>query len=222
MVTDRPPHWPMLCEPSDKARLEAENAVEQVDYITSLVVGDYSVRHIRESHILQLQQLAVARIYPCGGTYRNARDETEISDSEHKVAHAADVRNLVTELVDWVNRERDSGRHEIECAAYALWRLNWIHPFRGGNGRTARMIAYMIICMGLGHMIPGIPTIPAMIYTQRDRYVEELRAIDADLRQQVAKGVDDPAPNFEGMVAFLQPMVESQVEAGVREGEAAP
>jgi hypothetical protein len=46
----------MLCEPGDKARLEAENAVEQVDYITSLVVGDYSVRHIRESHILQLQR----------------------------------------------------------------------------------------------------------------------------------------------------------------------
>lgn len=212
----------MLCEPGDKARLEAENAVEQVDYITSLVVGDYSVRHIRESHILQLQRLAVARIYPCGGTYRDARDETEISDSEHKVAHAADVRNLVTELVDWVNCERDSGRHEIECAAYALWRLNWIHPFRGGNGRTARMIAYMIICMGLGHMIPGTPTIPAMIYAQRDRYVDELRAIDADLREQVAKGVDDPAPNFRGMVAFLQPMVESQGEAGVREGEAAP
>jgi hypothetical protein len=61
-----------------------------------------------------------------------------------------------------------------------------------------------------------------MIYAQRDRYVEELRAIDADLREQVAKGVDDPAPNFRGMVAFLQPMVESQVEAGVREGEAAP
>jgi hypothetical protein len=29
-----------------------------------------------------------------------------------------------------------------ELAAYGLWRLNWIHPFVEGNGRTARAVCY--------------------------------------------------------------------------------
>jgi fido (protein-threonine AMPylation protein) len=31
---------------------------------------------------------------------------------------------------------RDMATFGVERAAYALWRLNWIHPFAGGNGRT--------------------------------------------------------------------------------------
>jgi hypothetical protein len=31
----------------------------------------------------------------------------------------------------------------LELAAFALWRLNWIHPFTDGNGRTARALSYL-------------------------------------------------------------------------------
>jgi hypothetical protein len=31
----------------------------------------------------------------------------------------------------------------IHLAAYLMWRLNWIHPFADGNGRTARMTSYV-------------------------------------------------------------------------------
>ncbi|MFX9016038.1 Fic family protein, partial [Acinetobacter baumannii] len=26
----------------------------------------------------------------------------------------------------------------LDATAFALWRINWIHPFKNGNGRTAR------------------------------------------------------------------------------------
>jgi Fic family protein len=118
-----------------------------------------------------------------------------------------------------VNRERARGRHEIECAAYALWRINWIHPFRGGNGRTSRMVAYLIICMALGHMLPGTPSIPFQIYEQRDEYLDSLRAVDASAR--ALRESDDEAREVDvsAMVAFLQPMVERQIEAGVTAAE---
>jgi fido (protein-threonine AMPylation protein) len=33
----------------------------------------------------------------------------------------------------------------VHLAAYALWRLGWIHPFHDGNGRTARALAYAVL-----------------------------------------------------------------------------
>ena len=26
----------------------------------------------------------------------------------------------------------------LDTASFALWRINWVHPFKNGNGRTAR------------------------------------------------------------------------------------
>ncbi|MEJ7597785.1 MAG: Fic family protein [Kofleriaceae bacterium] len=211
---------PLLCSAEEKASLEAVNADLQTDYITSLVVGERSVRELRESHVLQLQALAVQGIYGCGGTYRTARDKIKISDSEHQPAHAADVRNFVTELVDRINADRARGVHEIDCAAYALWRLNWIHPFRGGNGRTSRMIAYLIISMALGNMLPGRPSFPELIADRRDEYIETLRKVDRTLRDRLFDQENlDPQADLSAMVAFLSPLVEAQTEAGVLEGE---
>ena len=45
--------------------------------------------------------------------------------------------------------------HPTGLAAYALWRLNWIHPFVEGNGRTARAACYYLICMKAGRLLPG-------------------------------------------------------------------
>jgi hypothetical protein len=50
----------LLCPPDEKAEREAANGVEQLDYLTDLVVGDRAITQIRESHLLDLQKLAVA------------------------------------------------------------------------------------------------------------------------------------------------------------------
>ena len=33
----------------------------------------------------------------------------------------------------------------IHFGAYLMWRVNWVHPFFGGNGRTSRAVAYMVM-----------------------------------------------------------------------------
>lgn len=62
---------PLLCRPEEKARRENENAVDQLDLISQLVT-EYQITELRESHVLELQKLAIQNIYPCGGTYRDA------------------------------------------------------------------------------------------------------------------------------------------------------
>jgi Fic family protein len=66
----------------------------------------------------------------------------------------------------------------IHLTAYVLWRLNWIHPFTDGNGRTARAVAYMLLCIRLGYRLPGTKTIPELIAVDKDPYYGALEAAD--------------------------------------------
>lgn len=205
----------MLCPRSEKAQRETANGVQQLDYLTHLVT-ELKISDVRESHVLQLQQLAVEGIYPCGGSYRDARTTIRISDSEHVPPVAAFVPMHVQEMLEWVNDRR---RPALERAAYALWRLNWIHPFRGGNGRTSRCIAYLILCMDLGIMMPGLPTLPTLIYEKRDEYVAALRAADASVRvtaeqdEQAQERATDPDVSM--LSAYLKDLVLQQLANAV-------
>lgn len=199
----------LLCAPHEKAEREAANGVEQIDFLTDLVVHRRQ-RHLRESHVLALQSLAVQGIYPCGGTYRDARTVISIEGSLHRPPEAALVTMLVREMIDKVNAEAGTVA-ALERAAYVLWRLNWIHPFRGGNGRTSRAVAYQIICMDLGAMVPGTPSLPPLILENRLAYVEALRAVDASVRFD-----PDRDPDLTPMTAYVQDLVIRQMASAIR------
>lgn len=81
------------------------------------------------------------------------------------------------------------------------------------------MIAYLIVSMGLGHMLPGTPSLPALIYERRNNYIEALRAVDTSLKAQVDAAVDDAPPDCSPIVEFLQPLIEFQMEMGMKSVE---
>lgn len=208
MTAEEPETGPLLCDPHDKARLEARNGVEQLDYITSLL--DRGVDDLRESHILELQQIAVHDVYPCAGRYRDARKNVVIQNSGHELPEAAFVATHVRDAVDWVNTSRGT-RSALERAAYALWRFNWIHPFAGGNGRTSRAVAYLIVCLDAKLMLPGVPSMPTLIYERRDDYITALRAADRSL----LGAPEDAEPDISVMTAFMQDMLTRQLASAI-------
>lgn len=69
-------------------------------------------------------------------------------------------------------------RSAVHLASYVLWRLNWIHPFVDGNGRTARALSYLILCIRLGYQLPGTNTIPDQISNNKNPYYHALEAAD--------------------------------------------
>lgn len=198
----------LLCPPHEKAEREAANGVDQIDFLTDLVVHRRQ-KELRESHVLALQAMAVQGIYPCGGTYRDARTTISIEGSPHRPPEAALVTLLVRELVDTVNRDAGTVA-TFDRAAYVLWRLNWIHPFRGGNGRTSRAVAYQIICMDLGAMVPGTPSLPTLILENRHAYLEALRSVDASVRSH-----PDKDPDLTAMKGYVQELVIRQMASAV-------
>ena len=68
--------------------------------------------------------------------------------------------------------------HPTMLPAYALWRLNWIHPFVEGNGRTARAACYYLLCLKQGRLLPGKKIVPERIREDRKPYYDALRAAD--------------------------------------------
>ena len=196
---------PLLCDPSAKAQLENENAVDQIDLISHLVV-DYEVSELRDSHVRELHKLAVHGIYACGGRYRSASDHVVITNSEHVVPEPALVESHVQEALSWVN---ESKRPPLDRAAFILWRFNWIHPFRGGNGRTSRALAYLIVCMAEKTMLPGEPVMPDLIYTRRDEYIRVLRQVDASARE------NPDNPDFSPMSTFLREILTTQLASAL-------
>jgi Fic family protein len=71
-------------------------------------------------------------------------------------------------------------------AAFVLWRLNWIHPFTDGNGRTSRAASYLVLCCRIGWVLPGKRTIPDQIAENKLPYYQALEeADDAERSGQV-------------------------------------
>jgi len=60
----------------------------------------------------------------------------------------------------------------------ALWRLNWIHPFIEGNGRTARAACYYLLCVKHGAILPGRKIVPERIRENREPYYAALKSAD--------------------------------------------
>ncbi|MGC9420356.1 MAG: Fic family protein, partial [Rhodovulum sp.] len=74
------------------------------------------------------------------------------------------------------NWERRTGVH---LASFVMWRLNWIHPFTDGNGRTSRAVSYVVLCVKEGVLLPGTKTIPEQITDlYRKEYYDAIEAAD--------------------------------------------
>jgi Fic family protein len=85
-------------------------------------------------------------------------------------------------MCDYVN-DHWNDMSGVHLCAYVLWKLNWIHPFSDGNGRTARAVAYVVLSAKLDSLLPGSPTIPEQIAGDKNPYYEALESADDALKQ---------------------------------------
>src|SRR5258708_26523 len=55
---------------------------------------------------------------------------------------------------------------------------NGLRQFDDGNGRTARAVSYVVLCVRLGSVLPGTNTIPEQIAKDKRPYYKALEAAD--------------------------------------------
>lgn len=146
-----------------------------------------------------LNHVAVAIISQFGGRFR----KEPIYVGDHKPPHFKDVDNWMDRFISTV-QENWFIWTPTELAAYGLWRLNWIHPFVEGNGRTARAACYYLLCVRSGALLPGKKILPERIRENRGEYDAALNAAD--------RAWEEGHLDFSEMEAYLAPLVQAQLE----------
>jgi prophage maintenance system killer protein len=155
--------------------LAVANGHRQFDFLKSVVDASLKVgRPFLSSHVIKaLNFHAITCLHTNAGEYRPCK----VVVGTHEPPEHYRLAALMDDFVNLVNRHWNS-IDSVVLAAFVLWRLNWIHPFINGNGRTARATCYFVLCLASGKLLPGTKTLPELIVRERPRYVEALRKAD--------------------------------------------
>lgn len=172
----------LITDPRKRAEAEAANGLRQFDAgrAAAQEAIDRQAFKLRLSLILGLHREALAGISAFAGNFRPSN--VKISESKHKPPLAYLVPELVEALCDYVNDNWEMST-PLHLSAYVMWRLNWIHPFADGNGRTSRIISYVVLMVRSGFILPGTPTIPEQIVNDRRGYFAALDEADAACKE---------------------------------------
>jgi Fic family protein len=145
-----------------------------------------------------LNHVAVANISQFGGRFR----EEPIYVGNHIPPHFKRVPDLMDRFISTIH-ENWFLWSPTQLAAYALWRLNWVHPFIEGNGRTARATSYYLLCARTGALLPGKRIVPERIRESRGPYVAALKAAD--------RAWEEGNLDFSAMETYLAGLLEGQL-----------
>ncbi|MGA9070297.1 MAG: Fic family protein [Terracidiphilus sp.] len=158
------------------AKVEEQNLLRQYDLLLNCIeIGlTKGIEAFDKYTLWSLNAAVTANIAQFGGRYR----EEPIYVGNHQPPHFKDVANEMDRFFSLIHENWDIQDDPTILPAYALWRLNWIHPFVEGNGRTARAACYYLICMRQGRLLPGKKIVPERIRENREPYYEALREAD--------------------------------------------
>jgi Fic/DOC family len=159
--------------------LEISNVLRQYDFLKSTVETAIALNRYCLSHevIKALNFHAIACLHVSAGEYRPC----PVVVGSHQPVDHWQVQSRMNLFVDEVN----SAWHQSDApllATFVLWKLNHIHPFINGNGRTARAIAYYVLCLKQKGWLPGYPILPELLKINRADYVDALRRVDVSYK----------------------------------------
>lgn len=127
-----------------------------------------------------LNHTAVTMLCPHAGNLRP--HDVVIKRSVHRPPPHRDVGKLLEQFFSELERHWET-QEPLWLAAYCLWRINWIHPFAEGNGRTARAVCLFVLCVKFGMWLPGGNIVPQQIRNDRQPYYDALGRVDASFNE---------------------------------------
>lgn len=123
---------------------------------------------LSQTTIRDLNRLALAKTHPeWGGEYRALEVHPAKTDF-NPYTEPFDIRPEMDNLIEW-SRKAQKEMHPVKYAADLHYKFVTIHPFRDGNGRTARLL------MSLALTENGYPVVNIMPDKEsREEYMETL------------------------------------------------
>ncbi len=120
-----------------------------------------------------------------------------------QTASPFDTPRLMTELVDWVNQERDKALlHPLLIIAIFVVVFLEVHPFQDGNGRLSRALTTLLL-MQTGYAYVPYSSLESVVELNKESYYLALRQTQGTIRTQ--------APNWQPWLVFFLRSLAEQV-----------
>ncbi len=161
---------------------EVRNVLEALNSFAAQINGGDRPTITRESICEFNRQILVGANHESHVVPGQVRDYSVVV-SNYRGPPAEDCEYLVERLAKWI--ESDTFRSDvpeiqfalvIASAIYAHLYVAWLHPFGDGNGRTARLIEFLILARSGLVPIPAAHLLSNHYNLTRDQYYRELRA----------------------------------------------
>lgn len=120
-----------------------------------------------------------------------------------ETASPFDTPRLMTELVSWVNEQRESKLlHPLLIAAIFVVVFLEIHPFQDGNGRLSRILTTLMLLQA-GYAYVPYSSLESVIELNKEAYYLALRQTQGTIRTE--------APNWQPWLVFFLRSLAEQV-----------
>ena len=164
-----------------------------------------------ENHLKQLHQLLLGHsekdLWHRGNYKTNSNSVAAFNEAGEQIgivfqtASPFDTPRLMTELVAWVNRERETAAlHPLLIIAVCVVVFLEIHPFQDGNGRLSRVLTTLLLLQS-GYAYVPYSSLESVVEQNKEAYYLALRQTQGTIRTE--------APNWQPwLVFFLRTLVE--------------
>lgn len=147
---------------------EVRNYYRALDYVDILIENKAGLteRHIQTLHGFVMTGKEEPSSYRDG---QNVIRDSASGGIVYMPPEAKDVSELMTELIEWIEKEDESRELPIPIVAgLAHYQFATIHPYFDGNGRTARLLTNLLLHRA-GYGLKGI-------YSLEEYYARDLGA----------------------------------------------
>lgn len=205
--------------------LQLEDAAAWIDEIVDQ--GD----PLTHAHVREVHRIVTTGLDREGddrpGSYREV--EVAIQQSDHQPPLASTVHALMSELLDFANAAAEP-QQQLVRMAIAHHRFVWIHPFRNGNGRVARLFSHaMLRSYGFAADAPVRVVNPTIVFgADRPAYYHYLSETDSLTDEGLLGWVDYvlagllvDMQNLRELTApvALQHLIEGAIQMALRSGQ---
>lgn len=166
-----------------------------------------------ENHIKQLHQMLLRyseKDTRHRGNYKTHSNSVAAFDENgaqigivFQTATPFDTPRLMSELVDWVNQEREAGQlHPLLTIAICIVVFLEIHPFQDGNGRLSRVLTTLLLLQA-GYAYVPYSSLESVIEQSKEAYYLALRQTQGTIRTE--------APDWQSWLVFFLRSLTEQV-----------
>lgn len=181
--------------------------------LMNLVFSSWQDIPFTENHIKQLHQTLLRYsekdTWHLGNYKTNSNSVAAFDETGAQIgvvfqtASPFDTPRLMTELVAWVNQERETARlHPLLIIALCVVVFLEIHPFQDGNGRLSRALTTLLLLQA-GYAYVPYCSLESVVEASKEAYYLALRQTQGTIRTE--------APNWQPWLLFFLRSLAEQV-----------